>query len=506
MTLFCSVIFLYILYIKKYDIRNPTDYLLFKETAFFMRIVKVKKMFKIVSFIIVFIFAMFTLNSCTNEIEYSNDELVTLVKNPNVIVYSGETPIGGNINTRSNQEAPFWNGEAQVKPNDITEEERDKVANWFATHPDEVDGVEWPDFTNYYVQQLWYSDVMHKAKNEQSFTSQNCVVEIVTLEGENIFSGNDEFNKCRYIYNTTTTGFKYNNSAAGYWSTRYKIAYIDGYYYIGFDVEGKPDGDQDANLNQHFVNDPDGYYDDRIIKIVPADENGNPIYPKIDEPSEPSVPSTPDSPNDVVDENHSHKNEVEINLSADDKDGKYLESHLSIHVRHATDVEVFIPVPMEYYCEADDMAIVMKHEINHMVHGGPTELEYKLKDSELVVKLIISFEENGIRITTDGITQEVIDWCAEKCNGDGITFEIWNYFNEMIDIEQLKGYLNQSTVRFIDDEPDSYINAFNKNDDNTIYENDCTVSIVDGQINDYDSHKTGEHLNGSPYNEIFEKI
>lgn len=453
-------------------------------------------MFKNVSFIIVFIFAMFVLSSCTNEIEFSNDNLVTLVKKPNVIVYSGETPLNGNINTRSNQDAPFWNGEAQVKPNDITEEERDKVANWFATHPNNVDGVEWPDFTNYYVQQLWYSEVMHETKDGQLFNSQKCVVEISTFENENIFSGYNEFNQCRYIYNTTTTGFKYNNSAAGYWSERYKIAYIDGYYYIGFDVEGKPDGDQDANLNQHFVNDPDGYYNDRIIKIVPADENGNPIYPEITVPSEPS---------DNVDGNHKHENEVEINLSADDKSGKYLESHLSIHVRHATDVEVFIPVPMEYYCEADDMAIVMKHEIDHMVHGGPTELECKLKDSELTVKLTISFEENGIRITTNGITQEVIDWCKEQYNGDGITFEIWNYFNEMIDIEQLKGYLNQSTVKFIDDEPDSYINAFGKNEDNTIYENDCTVNIVNEQIDDYNTPKTGEHLNGSPYNDIFEK-
>lgn len=450
------------------------------------------KLIKIIGLFIALIFLV----SCSEDIDMNNT--VQLVKSPSVVVYSGENIIGGSNSTRSNQEAPYWNGEAQVKPDDITEEERDKVVRWFETHPDNTEGVEWPDFTNYYVQQLWYSNVMHEAKNGQSFTSEQCVTQINTTEGENVFGGYDSFNKCRYIYNTSTSGFTYNNSVAGFWSVRYKIAYIDGYYYIGFDVEGKPDGDQDANLNQHFVNDPDGYYNDRIIKIIPADEKGNPVYPDIQEPEQTEKPDT------NINE-HSHKNEVEINLSADNKNSKYLESHLSIHVRHATDVEVFIPVPMEYYCEADDMAIVMKHEANHMIHGGPAELEYKLKDSELTVKLIVSFEENGIRITTDGINQEVIDWCNKKCHDDGITFEIWNYFNENLNIDLLKNYLNQSTVRFLDDEPDFYVNAFNKDDEGNIYENDCFVNIVEEQKGLYKEPETGQHLNNSPYNEIFEK-
>ena len=98
------------------------------------------------------------------------------------------------------------------------------------------------------------------------------------------------------------------------------------------------------------------------------------------------------------------------------------------------------------------------------------------------------------------MTQEVIDWCAEKCHGDGITFEVWNYFNDLLDIEGLKEYLNQATIRFIDDDgPDAYINAFTDSQD------DCTVSIVEGQSGNYNDPQQGAHLNGSDKNQIYDK-
>lgn len=195
-------------------------------------------------------------------------------------------------------------------------------------------------------------------------------------------------------------------------------------------------------------------------------------------------------------------NEVEINLSFDEKPTgeagvSDLVSKLSIHVRHATNVEVFIPVPKLYYVEADDMAIVMQHEPNHMEHGGPYRMVYNLKDSDLTVTLNVAFEEDGIRIWTEGITQEVIDWCYEKCQ-DGINFEIWNYFNDTLTKDKLEEYLNQATVKFLDDEPDYYINAFLDE------EKDCTVEIVDEQSGDFNEAVEGEHLNGSSKNQIYE--
>lgn len=430
---------------------------------------------KLISFICLL---SLVLVSCTEEPNYRPLEYY---KSPKAIMYSGSM-VGL---TRSNQEAPYWNGEAQVKPNDITLEEQAMVVEWFETHPDEVGGTEWPGFTNFYVQQLWYSADEHIAKNGQSYTSQNCVVQINTLEGENVFGGYDEFNKCRYLYNTETTGFTYNNSAAGYWSVRYKVAYIGGVYYIGFDVEGKPDGDQDANLNQHFINDPNGYYTDRIIKIVPADEKGNPIEDNIEEDD--------DNDEGIIQEKENHTDEVEVNLHGVDKNGEYLESHLSIHIRCATDVEIYIPMDMRYVCEADDLDIVMKHEINHMAHN----FEWTLKDSDLKVSISVVYEENGVRITTQGVNQDVIDWCRETCQ-DGITFEVWNYFNDLFP-EELCAYLNKATIRFLDKEPEYYINAFTGN------EGDCEVKIVEGQSEDYEFLGQGEHLNSSPYNDIYRK-
>ena len=83
-------------------------------------------------------------------------------------------------------------------------------------------------------------------------------------------------------------------------------------------------------------------------------------------------------------------------------------------------------------------------------------------------------------------------------NGDGINFEIWNYFNDTITGEELKEYLKQATVRFLDDEPDYYINAFTEEG------NDCTVSIVEEQSDLFNEAVEGEHLNGSSKNQIYE--
>lgn len=375
--------------------------------------------------------------SCnTEEPTYYSSSM--LIKDPVVLIYEGSS-----MGTRGSQEAPFWNGTENVKPSDITQEELEAVVEYFKTHPGKSDAVE-IDFKNYYVQQVYYSDEDYIAADGQSYDAFGCVNQIQTgpqWNGDNIFSGNDPFNKCRYIYDSSSLDFWYNNSKCSYWSNNFKMVYIPDYgYYVGFDVEGQPDGVYDANKNMHITNSPDGWYYDRIIKIVPADENGN-ILP---------LPTTPDDPAiDDPSEIDPTKGEVEVNLHADKKPGDYLESHLSVHVRAATDIEIFIPVPHRYICEADDMAIVMKHEHNHMGHGGPKKYTYTLKDSNLAVTLYLDWTDDpeGIKIWTDGITQEVIDWCQEKV-GDGITFEIWNYFNDKIDFDTLKQYLDQSIIKY----------------------------------------------------------
>src|SRR3712207_9354961 len=63
------------------------------------------------------------------------------------------------------------------------------------------------------------------------------------------------------------------------------------------------------------------------------------------------------------------------------------------------------------------------------------------------------------RVKTQGINETVLKELREKY-GDGITFEVWNYFkSEAITREQLQPMLNNSTIKFTA-VPDRYVNAF----------------------------------------------
>ena len=78
-------------------------------------------------------FAAVGLVSCQNEFDNPDFGFNTapgaasLVKSPDVIAWSGKQALGStftNVSTRGSQEAPFWNGTAQVKPVDVTDEEK----------------------------------------------------------------------------------------------------------------------------------------------------------------------------------------------------------------------------------------------------------------------------------------------------------------------------------------------------------------------------------------------
>ena len=316
----------------------------------------------------------------------------------------------------------------------------------------------------------------------------------------------------------------------------YIVVQVDGNYYICFDFGcGHPENDVDGNSGKGAEHN-DWDYNDWILKITPAGphqdvwtgeepkdetcdkcphhkhdgkkcpecEEGTVCNPEdkgsTDEPTTPEVVEIPDH--------------VEVNLEVEEHQD-YLATHLSIHVRAVTDVEVFIPVPVDYYVEADDMAIVQKHETDFMVHGGPIQKQWLINGQ--VVTLTVTFESNGIRVTTDGINDKVIDYLKEEIN-DGLTFEVWNYYNadkfgdgmlaarhglkEMID--------GKSTVKFLDKEPSLYVNAFYYDDiDGVKTENknqwDCTVEIVESQAGDYKAAEDGEWYNGSPFNQLREK-
>ena len=238
------------------------------------------------------------------------------------------------------------------------------------------------------------------------------------------------------------------------------------------------------------------------------------------DPTDPEDPETPDTPEVVIPEIPDH---VEVNLSVEEH-LDYLATHLSIHVRANTDVEVFIPVPVENYVPTDDMEIVKKHlweaEEEWLVHGGPNVLTYDINGT--TVTLTVKFEEEGIRVKTDGIDENVIEY-LKGLTGDGITFEIWNYYNDEMfgatmpeAIQGLRDFLgeNIATVEFLDNEPSLYVNAFHYpydengkkiGDSETRNPNDCVVNIVDNQKNDYQDAKTDWFYNEAPFNELYYK-
>lgn len=224
----------------------------------------------------------------------------------------------------------------------------------------------------------------------------------------------------------------------------------------------------------------DGVYNDWVIKIIPGD--GSEIDP--DGPDGPDGPDDPDDP-EVDPYDFYTTDHVEINLSLNDKheEGDWIHTKLSIHIRAVTDVEVFIPVKSEFYCALDDMDIVISHQLDLVKYiPQPSSETFTITNTDngntYEVSATVAFEPDGIRITTQGMTAELQDY-LQKTYGDGLTFEIWNYYNiESTDREQLKPYLDASTVTFTSD-PTLYVNAFAaiEVDDNNIKNPlDCVVT------------------------------
>lgn len=140
---------------------------------------------------------------------------------------------------------------------------------------------------------------------------------------------------------------------------------------------------------------------------------------------------------------------VEVNLAIQEhKDEK--SSKLSIHVRDTTDVTVNIPISPDYFLDKDDTDIAMKHYDN-MVYAKEMQI------GNTTVKVTVEYSDAGITVKTEGINSEVLKICRQLYE-DGLTFEIWNYYNENTTDEILKAALDRSTVSFTR-APKIYFNA-----------------------------------------------
>lgn len=194
-------------------------------------------------------------------------------------------------------------------------------------------------------------------------------------------------------------------------------------------------------------------------------------------------------------------NEVEVNLAINDShvyDGEDLNdlvSKLSIHIRNANDVEITIPVPLQYIVEVDDMDIVLSHQyLDEQWKGEGSSVTYEFAEIDKSVTIEVAYSEAGIVITTSGMCQEILDYVGELY-GDGVNFEVWNYFNNEYTREALRADLNNATIKFIGGIPETYVNAFvlESTDEECV---DHTVSIVEDQRSEFEAETTtGRHNN-----------
>lgn len=261
----------------------------------------------------------------------------------------------------------------------------------------------------------------------------------------------------------------------------------------------------------------------------------SPEDPDVEDPEDDSTDTPSDDP--LVDVTYPTTSEVEVNLSINDVHGSDIEdfvSKLSIHVRYPHDVKITIPIPAQYYLDVDDLYILNKHEDGLFEYGSEHKATYNLGNK--VVNLSVKYDSNGITVTTQGIDQEVFDYCVENFH-DGLNFEVYNYFVGRVEVEegvweasdltvdQLKEYLEDSTIKFIDadgyelsqeDCPDYFINAFgDRGSDNGVYdpdsgysatvEDDCLVTISSNpnQRSYYGDAYKGSHLNTTEENLIY---
>ena len=455
-------------------------------------------------------------SSCSNDDESSSSYKIKPVKSPDFVMYSGKTVLKstfGNVGTRATVNVDYFkiqdfgggksewmhstypvlyqyfdNAPAKTdRDEQVSTDEYNYVMNYIKTHPDE--GGKECTLTTYFIQNAGSSDDTYELafmNGDAVHHTQNAVggnhMDYFMLNGDHVNDYNAHNGPRALCVDIPVVNPTYHETYGTEENTKtdaYKFYYIEyngkTACYLCFDYRMKKYDNGMCDFKG------DGVYNDWVIKLIPAD--GSDAVAPTDPVIDPIILPTETG------------GEVEINLSVNDKkdEGDYIATKLSLHVRDTTDVEVFIPVPAEFYCDADDMNIVLTHEVE-MAYGS-TPVTYNVEGT--VVTATVTFENGGIRVTTQGITADVLKY-LRTTYGDGITFEVWNYFNDSITRETLKPYLDKSTVTFITDTK-RYVNAF---------------AIVDGAVNPWDckvvptsdaygAPEKGWGYNNSEFNDIY---
>ena len=152
---------------------------------------------------------------------------------------------------------------------------------------------------------------------------------------------------------------------------------------------------------------------------------------------------------------------VEVNFSYNDEqdNGDYIATKLSVHVRDTTDFEIFIPVEEEFYCRQDDMFIVKTHQAEQYVYNENYAETLSMQIGDNTVTLTVTYKPEGIYVKSEGINADVLKICRELYF-DGLTFEVWNYFNSNIDRAALKAKLDEKTTVSFTQGTEVYVNSY----------------------------------------------
>ena len=348
----------------------------------------------------------------------------------------------------------MWGAEMPEYP---TEEEMAGILDYVRKNPGA--SVEWPGYTCFYVQHVI------SAHNNYSYTDWNGAqhnnidgsahldeLEIKEVRDWNsweldsngkpyswasLYTHVNNFNagKCENAatHNAAlmTDGFQGARAHDSYGNTdvdNWRLYYWNDNYYLGIDYKMVKD---EGKI------DPDGIYDDWIVKIIPGKGETH-VVPSTPDPNpapkpEPTPTPTPE-PTPVV-----REGEVEFDIHQQEhKDWNEIKT--SIHVRDTAAVHVFLPIPIESQAVSDDFDI-RTGNVYQYVENIEAKFEFAGKEFSFPVK--INHTATGIDILIDCTTADAKEALklARGVFDDGITFEIHSYVNPDVATEQIWNWL-----------------------------------------------------------------
>ena len=330
-----------------------------------------------------------------------------------------------------------------IMPKYPTKEEEAGILDYVRTNPGA--SVEWPGYTCYFVQHVisahnkyGYTDKNGAQHNDIDGSEHLNLLQIKDNNGNYTHVNNFNSGKCHNdathnaaLMTDMTQGFQGARAHDSYGNTdvdNWRLYYWNGNYYLGIDYKMVKD---DGKIE------PDGTYDDWIVKIIPG-RGVTPVVPSTPDPNpapkpEPTPTPTPE-PTPVV-----REGEVEFDIHQQEhKDWNEIKT--SIHVRDTAAVHVFLPIPMESQAVADDFDI-RTGNVYQYVESFEAKFEFAGKEFSFPVE--INHTATGINILIDCTTAEAKEALklARGVFDDGITFEIHSYVNPDVATEQIWNWL-----------------------------------------------------------------